>query len=228
MYVNQSKPAEFIILGFPGSLSLQYLCFLLLLITYLLTLLSNIVIIIITQIERNLHTPILSIGSIVGGFVTTFPHIVLISQLPFCGDHIINHFFCDTPPLLQLSCADTYLIDMLDFVCASLVILLSFLVTLISYFYILAAVLHIPSKNRRKTFSTCSSHLIVVFVYYSTVIFMYVRPKVSLAFTLNRVVAVFYTVVTPILNPLIYCLRNKEVKHCIKKQLGPLMNFYRR
>ncbi|XP_040191775.1 olfactory receptor 6B1-like, partial [Rana temporaria] len=303
MYVNQSKPAEFIILGFPGSLSLQYFCFLLLLITYLLTLMSNCVIIIITRIERNLHTPMyfylrnlsfleicyvsvivpkilttitphgryisfpgcitqlffffflgstecflfgvmaydrylaicqplhyttlmnnamcysLSIGSVIGGFVTTFPHIVLISQLPICGGNIINNFFCDTPPLLQLSCADTYLIDMLDFVCASLVILLSFLVTLISYFYILAAVLRIASKNRRKTFSTCSSHLIVVFIYYSTVIFMYVRPKVSLAFTLNRVVAVFYTVVTPIFNPLIYCLRNKEVKDCIKKQL---------
>ncbi|KAM5191673.1 olfactory receptor 6B1-like [Mantella aurantiaca] len=310
MYVNQSKLAEFIILGFPGSLSLQYFCFLLLLITYLLTLLSNFVIIIITWIERRLHTPMyfylrnlsfleicyvsvivpkilstitskgryisfpgciiqlffffflgstecflfgvmaydrylaicqplhyttlmnnvkcysLSIYSVIGGFVTTFPHIVLISQLPFCGSNVINHFFCDTPPLLQLSCADTYLIDMLDFLCASLVILLSFLVTLISYFYIFAKVLHIHISSRRKTFSTCCAHLIVVFIYYSTVIFMYVRPKVSFAFTLNRVVAIFYTVITPILNPIIYCLRNKDVKNSIKKQLATLKSCY--
>ncbi|XP_077317526.1 olfactory receptor 6B1-like [Lithobates pipiens] len=312
MNANQSKVDEFIILGFPGSLSLQCFFFLLLLITYLLTLTSNFVIIIITWIESSLHTPMyyylrnlsfleicyvsvivpkilttitphgryisfpsciiqmlfffflgstecflfgvmaydrylaickplrytilmdnnmcytFSIVSVIGGFATTFPNIVLISQLTFCGGHIINHFFCDTPPLLKLSCADTYLIDMLDFVCASLVSLFSFSVTLISYLYIFAKLLHIPINNRKKTFSTCSSHLIVVFIYYSTVIFMYVRPKVSLTFALNRVVAVFYTVITPILNPLIYCLRNKEVKHSIKKHLGTWKNNYMR
>nr|DBA22917.1 TPA: hypothetical protein GDO54_013905 [Pyxicephalus adspersus] len=289
---------------------MQFFCFLLLLIIYLLTLMSNFVIIITTWIERRLHTPMyfylrnlsfleicyvsvtvpkilttitshgryisfpgcimqlffffflgstecflfgviaydrylaicqplryttlmsytmccsLSICSVIGGFITTFPHIVLISQLPFCGSNIINHFFCDSPPLLQLSCADTYLIDMMDFLCASLVILLSFLVTLISYIYIFVKVLKIPTNSRRKTFSTCCAHLIVVFIYYSTVIFMYVRPKVSFAFTLNRVVAVFYTVITPLLNPIIYCLRNKEVKTSIKKRLGFLMNCY--
>lgn len=312
MYLNYSQLNEFIILGFPGSLSLQYFCFLLLLITYVLTLISNFVIIIITSVERRLHTPMyfylrnlsfleicyvsvtvpkilttissdgryifftgciiqmffffflgstecflfgimaydrylaichplryttlmnntmcygLSICSIIGGFVTTFPPIVLISQLPFCRSNIINHFFCDSPPLLQLSCADTYLIDMLDFFCASFVALSSFLVTLISYFYILAKVLRIPAKSRSKTISTCCAHLIVVFIYYSTVIFMYVRPKVSYAFTLNRVVAIFYTVITPILNPIIYCLRNKEVKNSIKKHLHNLKNFYLR
>ncbi|XP_018417193.1 PREDICTED: olfactory receptor 6B1-like [Nanorana parkeri] len=310
MYFNQSKLVEFIILGFPGSLSLQYVCFLLLLITYLLTLISNCVIIIITWTERRLHTPMyfylrnlsfleicyvsvivpkilttitsngryisfhgciiqmlfffflgstecclfgvmaydrylaichplryttlmnttmcysLSICSVIGGFLTTFPPILLISQLPFCGSNIINHFFCDSPPILQLSCADTYLIDKMDFLFASLVSLLSFSVTLISYFYIFVKVLHIPANSRRKTFSTCSSHLIVVFIYYSTVIFMYVRPKVSFTFTLNRVVAVFYTVITPILNPIIYCLRNEEVKNSIKKQLNTLKNCY--
>ncbi|KAG9468151.1 hypothetical protein GDO78_013651, partial [Eleutherodactylus coqui] len=162
----------------------------------------------------------LTIGSIMGGFVTTFPHIILISQLPFCKNNVVNHFFCDSPPLLQLACADTYLIDLIDFYSAALVILTSLLVTLLSYTHIIATVIAIPTQQgRSKAFSTCCTHLIVVSIYYGTVIFMYVRPKVSFSFTLNRVVAVFYTIITPILNPIIYCLRNKEVKESVRKRL---------
>ncbi|XP_073438931.1 olfactory receptor 2AP1-like [Dendrobates tinctorius] len=304
MFKNKSTFTEFIIVGFPGTSGFQYVFFFLLLITYLLTLLCNFLIMVITSTEKCLFTPMyfyirnlsflevcyvsvivpkvldtitihgrfisffgcisqlffffflsstecflfgvmaydrylaichplhytalmnsdkcrsLTIGSIIGGFVTTFPHIVLISQLPFCRSNEINHFFCDSPPLLQLACADTYLIDLLDFSCASLVILTSMLVTLLSYFHIIATIIVIPSKQgRSRAFSTCCTHLIVVSIYYGTVIFMYVKPKVTFSFTLNRVVAVFYTIITPILNPIIYCLRNKEVKESVRKRL---------
>ncbi|XP_075682891.1 olfactory receptor 2AP1-like [Rhinoderma darwinii] len=162
----------------------------------------------------------LTITAIIGGLVTTFPNIILISQLPFCRSNVINHFFCDSPPLLQLACADTYLIDLLDFSCASLVILTSFFVTLLSYFHIIATVITIPTEGRSKAFSTCCTHLIVVSIYYGTVTFMYVKPKVSFSSTLNRVVAIIYTIITPILNPIIYCLRNKEVRKSVRRRLN--------
>ncbi|KAM4707096.1 olfactory receptor 6B9-like [Discoglossus pictus] len=166
----------------------------------------------------------LIICSWLGGFVTTFPPVLLISQLKFCRSNIINHFFCDAPPLLKLSCANSLIIsvsNILGFISTSLVIITSFMMTSLSYIYIIVTVLKIPTaKARRKTFSTCGSHLIVVIVYYSTVTFMYVRPQLSFTFSLNRVLAVFYTVITPILNPIIYCLRNTEVKEAIKKSLS--------
>ncbi|XP_044137395.1 olfactory receptor 6B1-like [Bufo gargarizans] len=174
-----------------------------------------------TTLMENYKCRCLTISSIIGGFITTFPHIILIFQLPFCRSNVINHFFCDSPPLLQLACADTNLIDLLDFSCAALVILTSLLVTLLSYFHIIATIVTIPTQQgRSKAFSTCGTHLIVVSIYYGSVIFMYVRPKVSFAFTLNRVVAVFYTIITPILNPIIYCLRNKEVKESLRRRLN--------
>ncbi|XP_029435434.1 olfactory receptor 6N1-like [Rhinatrema bivittatum] len=156
-----------------------------------------------------------------GGFLSTFIPILLLSQLPFCGPNVINHFFCDAPPLLKLSCADTYLNDLLDFVCASAIIVTSFTLILISYIYIIITISKIPSvQGKKRAFSTCASHLIVVVIYYGTVTFMYVRPKVSFSFDLNKVVAVFYTVFTPILNPVIYCLRNKEVKKSLSQVLS--------
>ncbi|XP_077309897.1 olfactory receptor 6B9-like [Lithobates pipiens] len=303
MDINGSKLVEFRILGFPGPPSLQYIFFLLLLTTYLITLLSNSVIITITLRERRLHTPmyyylrtlsfleicyisvtvpkvlstitpharsisfygcmtqvllffsmlstecllfgimaydrylaickplhytrlmsptmcrVLSLCAFIGGFLTTSPQIVLLFRIPFCGSDI-NHFFCDAPPLLQLCCGDTSLINLMDFFNASFVILTSLTMTLVSYVYIITTILKIPTTTgRRRTFSTCFSHLIVIFIYYSTITFMYVRPRLSSSFSLNRVVGVFYTVITPILNPLIYCLRNKEMKEAIKNQL---------
>ncbi|XP_044137418.1 olfactory receptor 6-like [Bufo gargarizans] len=308
---NESLKMGFIIVGFPGSFCLQNLFFTLLLASYLLTIFSNIIIIIITRLEHCLQTPMyfylrcfaflevcyinvtvpkilstitfhgrfisftgcitqlffffflsstecfllgvmaldrylaicyplqypslmtislcrnLSKSSWIVGFATTFPPILLISQLPFCSN-IVNHFFCDAPPLLKISCVDTSLNDLLDFLCASLVIVTSFTVTLFCYVYIIVTVLKIPTtEGRKKAFSTCGSHLTVVLIYYSTVIFMYVRPKVGFTFTLNRVVSVFYVVVTPILNPIIYCLRNKEVKESVKKRLALVKLFYK-
>uniref|UniRef100_A0A8C5LWQ0 Olfactory receptor n=1 Tax=Leptobrachium leishanense TaxID=445787 RepID=A0A8C5LWQ0_9ANUR len=159
----------------------------------------------------------LTIGSWSVGIFGSLSPIYFLSKLSFCGENRINHFFCDIHPLLNHSCSnDTYLNDLLDFICSSIVIVTSFTVTLISYLYIILTVLKIPTtKGRTKAFSTCGSHLIVVLIYYGTVIFMYVRPKVGFTFSLNRVVAVFYTVITPILNPIIYCLRNKDT--CVIK-----------
>ncbi|XP_078497447.1 olfactory receptor 6B9-like [Lissotriton helveticus] len=160
----------------------------------------------------------LVIGSWVGGFVTTFAPIFLISRLDFCRSNVIDHFYCDAPPLLKLSCSSTTLNDLLDFICASAVIVSSFMITLVSYIHIISTVMKVPSsKGKRKAFSTCASHLAVVIIYYGSVTFMYVRPKVSYAFDLSKMLAVFYTVVTPLLNPVIYCFRNKDVKNALRK-----------
>ncbi|XP_069098188.1 olfactory receptor 6B1-like [Pleurodeles waltl] len=156
----------------------------------------------------------------IGGFITTFIPIFLISRLYFCGLNIINHFFCDAPPLLNLSCSTVALNNIINLICSSLVIVSSVLIILVSYIYIISAVLKVPStKGKRKAFSTCASHLTVVFIYYGTVSFMYVRPKASDAFDSSKIVAVFYTLVTPLLNPFIYCFRNNDVKKNLKNLL---------
>ncbi|XP_024079219.1 olfactory receptor 6X1-like [Terrapene carolina triunguis] len=160
----------------------------------------------------------LALGSWLGGFLTVFLQTILVCQLPFCGPNLINHFYCDVAPLLKLACADTRFIEQVVFAMAALVLLSSFSFTTISYVFIIWAVLRIPSNSgRQRAFSTCASHLTVVSILYGTVIFMYVRPKVDSSLELNKVVSVLNTVITPLLNPFIYTLRNKEVKEALKK-----------
>ncbi|XP_029435363.1 olfactory receptor 6M1-like [Rhinatrema bivittatum] len=155
-------------------------------------------------------------------FVAVFFLVILISQLPFCGTDV-NHFFCDIPPLLKLCCQDTQVVEKVVFLFACSIILSSFLVTIISYFFIVSTILKIPSnKGRRKAFSTCASHFTVVVILYGTVIFIYVRPSVASPLNINKVLGLFNTVVTPLLNPIIYCLRNKEVKEAVRKVLKKL------
>ncbi|XP_006039203.1 olfactory receptor 6X1-like [Alligator sinensis] len=162
----------------------------------------------------------LALGSWLGGFLTVFVQTILVCQLPFCGPNLINHFYCDVGPLLTLACADTRLIERIVFVVATLVLLSSFTFTLISYVFIISTILRIPStQGRQRAFSTCTSHLTVVSILYGTVIFMYVRPKVNSSLELNKVVSVLNTVITPLLNPFIYTLRNKDVKQALKKEL---------
>ncbi|XP_053304020.1 olfactory receptor 6M1-like [Spea bombifrons] len=156
------------------------------------------------------------------GFLSVFFLILLISRLTFCQPAIINHFFCDLPPLLRLSCQETFLEEIIVFFFACSIILTSFLLTVVSYVLIISTVSKIPStKGRQKAFSTCASHFTVVTILYGTVIFIYVRPNVSYPIDVNKFLGVFNTVVTPLLNPIIYCLRNKEVKDALRKVMNP-------
>ncbi|XP_003470850.1 olfactory receptor 1L6-like [Cavia porcellus] len=145
-------------------------------------------------------------------------HTILMGHLSFCGPNVIHHFFCDVQPLLTLSCSDTSVNELLAFMEGSFVIMSPFIFIVISYVYITCAVLRVPSGGGRyKVFSTCGSHLTVVALFYGTIISVYIRPSSTYSVTKNRVVTVIYTVVTPMLNPFIYSLRNKDMKHALRK-----------
>uniref|UniRef100_A0A8C3P8G8 Olfactory receptor n=1 Tax=Chrysemys picta bellii TaxID=8478 RepID=A0A8C3P8G8_CHRPI len=143
-----------------------------------------------------------------------------VFRLPFCGPNHINHYFCDIPPLLQLSTGDTHVADILVFLVSAVVVLSSFLLTLTSYTLIVSAICRIPSATGRyKAFSTCASHLTVVTIFYGTVIFMYIRPGSGQASDMDKVVSVFYAIIIPLLNPVIYTLRNRDFKRALGKAL---------
>ncbi|XP_072494325.1 olfactory receptor 5G29-like [Notamacropus eugenii] len=162
----------------------------------------------------------LVVGPYAMGLLSSLTHTVLTFHLPFCGQNVVNHFFCDISPLLSLACADTHLNKLILFIMAGAVGVFSGLIILISYIYILMAILRIRSaEGRSKGFSTCSSHLTTVSIMYGTLFFIYVRPSASFSLDLNKVVSVFYTAGIPMLNPLIYSLRNKEVKNALRKTL---------
>nr|QKE59421.1 olfactory receptor 6X1-like protein [Alligator sinensis] len=163
----------------------------------------------------------LAFGAWFGGFMAIFFQTILVFQLPFCDSNVINHFYCDIGPILKIACTDTHLIELLGFVAAVTVILSSLLFTVVSYIYIIATILAIPSSTgRRKAFSTCASHLTVVSILYGAVLFMYLRPNVHSSSGLNKVVSVLNTVLTPLLNPFIYTIRNKEVKEAFRNVLS--------
>ncbi|KAM9321180.1 uncharacterized protein PAF06_005741 [Gastrophryne carolinensis] len=151
-----------------------------------------------------------------GGLCTAVVHTSCTFVLSFCGPNIINHFYCDIPPLMELSCSDTYVSKTVIFSVVFCLGLLSVMVILASYFYILFTIMNIrPSEGRHRAFSTCSSHVLCVALFYGTVFFMYLRPASNYSVTQNKVVSVFYTMVIPMMNPIIYCLRNTEVKHAV-------------
>ncbi|XP_060111186.1 olfactory receptor 6C4-like [Heteronotia binoei] len=155
------------------------------------------------------------------GFVENTVLIVFVFQLTFCGHNEIEHFFCDYTPIIQLSCTDTYKAQLALTVLASVCTFPAFMFTIASYVCIIMTILKIPSKTgRKKAFSTCSSHLVVVSVFYGTIIIVYVLPKTEMLKELNKVFSVFYTVLTPLINPLIYSLRNKEVKMAWRRTLS--------
>ncbi|XP_078510217.1 olfactory receptor 5V1-like [Lissotriton helveticus] len=155
------------------------------------------------------------------GFLDTLPPTVLGSQLSFCGSNAINHFFCDITALMKISCSDTSRVELVIFIEGMFAGLIPFSVTIASYIYIISVILKIRSvEGRFKAFSTCASHLIVVTVFYSTVICMYVRPASALSLNQDQLLAVLYTAFIPLFNPLIYSLRNKDMKEALKKHLG--------
>ncbi|XP_043434908.1 olfactory receptor 6 [Prionailurus viverrinus] len=163
----------------------------------------------------------LTISSWVSGFTISMAKVYFISRVAFCGNNILNHFFCDVSPILKLACMDFSMAEMVDFVLAILILVFPLSATVLSYGFIVSTILHIPSATGQwKTFSTCASHLTVVVIFYTAVIFMYVRPRAIASFNSNKLISAIYAVFTPMLNPIIYCLRNKEVKDAIRKTMS--------
>nr|XP_033779096.1 olfactory receptor 6B1-like [Geotrypetes seraphini] len=160
---------------------------------------------------------LLAAGSWISGFTVTMIKITFISQLSFCGSNIINHFFCDISPVLNLACTDMSLAELVDFILALIILLTPLTATVLSYISIVVAILKIPTTTgRKKAFSTCASHLTVVTIFYSATLYIYARPKKINAFDINKLISALYAVVTPIINPIIYCLRNNEVKDILR------------
>ncbi|KAH0626639.1 hypothetical protein JD844_001729 [Phrynosoma platyrhinos] len=163
----------------------------------------------------------LGLLSWVCGFSVSFVKVIFISRLTFCSPGVINHFFCDISPVLNLSCTDMSMAEMVDFILALVILLGPLSVTIMSYLFIITSIFRIPTaQGKKRAFSTCASHLIVVIIFFSSTVFMYARPRKIHPFNLNKIVSIFYAVVTPALNPLIYCLRNKEVKEALKRNIG--------
>ncbi|XP_030066274.1 olfactory receptor 1F1-like [Microcaecilia unicolor] len=161
---------------------------------------------------------ILVIVSWTVSFLNPLPHFTLISQSSFCSTNEINHFFCDMTALMSLSCSGTYVIETITYIEGPLLVFTPLILTIISYVYIISAILKIQSaKGRQKTFSTCSSHLTVVLLFYVTSFGVYMRPKSAYSMDLNKLLTVVYITVIPLLNPLIYSLRNKELKETLLK-----------
>ncbi|XP_052021755.1 olfactory receptor 12-like [Apodemus sylvaticus] len=160
-------------------------------------------------------------GSYVCGCINSMIQTGFTFSLRFCGENRVDHFFCDVPALIKISCVDTFVNEIVLFILSALIVISTITIILISYAYILSTVLKIPSTHgRSKTFSTCGSHIAVVSLFYGTVFFMYAQPGSISSPEKSKIVAVFYTLITSLLNPLIYSLRNRDVKDAAKKILG--------
>ncbi|KAB0370667.1 olfactory receptor 5P1-like [Muntiacus reevesi] len=156
--------------------------------------------------------------SYLGGCVNACTFASCLLTLSFCGPTQVDHFFCDFSPLLKLSCSDVSTIEIIPSISSGSIIVVTVSVITLSYICILNTILKMHStEGRHKAFSTCTSHLTAVTLYYGTITFIYVMPKSSYSTDQNRVVSVFYTVVIPMLNPLIYSLRNRDVKEALRK-----------
>ncbi|XP_030042424.1 olfactory receptor 1009-like [Microcaecilia unicolor] len=301
-YTNRTRVTEFVFLGLVNTPSLNVLIFLVFAVIYLITLTSNVTIIVLVKLDSRLHSPMyfflcylalieiwyttatipkmlanslqerktisfvgcfmqmfffVSLGStecallavmaydryaaicnplhysvimnsrmclqlaVVSGsvgFTNGLVHTVLTSRLPFCKSTTINHFVCDIPPLLKLSCSDTFINELLAFLVGGSVIMGSFVLTLISYAYIITTILKIrTAEGRRKAFSTCTSHLTVVSLFFGTVTYTYIRPTSNYSLDQDRVIFIIYSTVTPLANPFIYSFRNKELQGAFQK-----------
>ncbi|KAM5319630.1 olfactory receptor 5P1-like isoform 1-T1 [Glossophaga mutica] len=167
------------------------------------------------------RTYILLVGmSYLGGCVNAWTFTGCLLSLSFCGPNQVDHFFCDFSPLLKISCSDISIIEIIPSVSSGSIIVVTVFVISVSYICILITILKMHSaEGRHKAFSTCTSHLTAVTLYYGTITFIYVMPKSSYSTDQNKVVSVFYTVVIPMLNPFIYSLRNRDVKEALRKAI---------
>ncbi|XP_001379902.1 olfactory receptor 6T1-like [Monodelphis domestica] len=305
---NWTQVTEFLLMGFPGNWGLQLLLFFGLLITYVVTVMGNLIIIVLSWSDHRLQTqmyfflrnlsllelvlvsvvvpkilisiltgdytisftgcimqsyfyfllgttdffllavmsldrylaichplhyetlmnrPIcvrLVITSWIAGFLWVLCPTILMARLPFCGPNVIDHFFCDSWPLMRLSCGSTQLLELVAFILSTAVLLSSLALTSVSYTCILATVLRTPTATeRKKAFSTCASHLTMVVIVYGSSIFVYIRTSETQSRLLNKGVSALGCIVTPLLNPFIFSLRNDKVKQA----LGDALRWHR-
>uniref|UniRef100_A0A8C5QMK2 Olfactory receptor n=1 Tax=Leptobrachium leishanense TaxID=445787 RepID=A0A8C5QMK2_9ANUR len=160
---------------------------------------------------------VLVIAAWISGLCNSLVHTTLTFHLPFCGSHQLNHYFCDIPPLLEISCMKTYVNELVLFIVGGIAVGFSpFIFIFVSYSLIISTIFRMPSViGKKKAFSTCGSHLTVVLLFYGTAIFTYIRPSSTYSLKRDNIVSVLYSVVTPLLNPIIYSLRNKEIKRAV-------------
>ncbi|XP_075782193.1 olfactory receptor 5AR1-like [Pelodiscus sinensis] len=164
-------------------------------------------------------------GAFVVGLVDATTNTYYTFRLSFCHSNILNHFYCDIPPLLALSCSDTSINETVIFAFSCIVLVSSVVTIILSYVCIIPTILRIRSaEGRLKAFSTCTCHLTAVAMFHGTLLFMYFRPTSSYSLGTDKITSVFYTVVIPMLNPLIYSLRNREVKDALRKVMNKLLS----
>ncbi|XP_045320559.1 olfactory receptor 6C4-like [Leopardus geoffroyi] len=299
---------EFILLGFTNQPEVQVVIFIFLLLTYVISVLGNLTIIILTQVHPHLQTPMyfflrnfsfleISFTSIfiprfltsvttgnkvisfagcfvqyffaiflgatefyllasmsydryvaickplhyltimsnrvciqlvfcswLGGLLAILPPITLMSQVDFCASNVLNHYYCDYGPLLELACSDTSLLEQMVIFVAVVTLVVTLVLVTFSYTYIIKTILRIPSAQQRtKAFSTCSSHMIVISLSYGSCMFMYINPSAKEEGAFNKGIAVLITSITPLLNPFIYTLRNQQVKQAFKDTIKKIM-----
>ncbi|XP_059537136.1 olfactory receptor 6C2-like [Myotis daubentonii] len=156
----------------------------------------------------------------VAALITILPPISLGLGLEFCDSNVIDHFLCDASPILKISCSDTWLIEQMVIMCAVLTFIMTLICVVLSYIYIIRTILRFPSaQQRKKAFSTCSSHMIVVSITYGSCIFIYVKPSAKDEVAINKAVFLLITSISPMLNPFIYTLRNKQVKQAFRDSI---------
>ncbi|XP_003797385.3 olfactory receptor 11G2-like [Otolemur garnettii] len=166
---------------------------------------------------RQLCTGLIIFGWLCG-FIVSLILVVLISKLPYCGPNVINHFLCDPVPLMMLSCSEDITTQLIYSTVNHIFIIGSFLFILCSYALVILAVVQMTSKaGKRKAFSTCASHLAVVTLFYGSILVMYVSPRSGHPVKMQKIITLFYSVITPLCNPLIYSLRNKDMKDALVK-----------
>ncbi|XP_032138351.1 olfactory receptor 9Q1 [Sapajus apella] len=208
--------AQFFLFTFFGSID----CYLLALMAYDCYLAVCQPLLYVTNMTQQARLSLVA-GAYVAGLFSALVRTVSAFTLSFCGANEIDFIFCDLPPLLKLACGDSYTQEVVIVVFAIFVISASMVVILVSYLFIIVAIMRIPSAgSQAKTFSTCTSHLTAVSLFFGTLIFLYLRGNLGQSSEKNQVVSVLYTEVIPMLNPLIYSLRNKEVKEALRKFLN--------
>ncbi|XP_049636710.1 olfactory receptor 1019-like [Suncus etruscus] len=154
------------------------------------------------------------------GLLDSAIHTSLAFRLSFCKSNIINHFFCDIPPLLALATSDTFINEIMLFILGTIIFISSIFTVFLSYIFIIATIIRMKSaEGRRKAFSTCASHLCTVAIFHGTILYMYFRPSSSYTMDTDKITSLIYTAIIPMLNPLIYSLRNKDVKGALKKTI---------
>nr|XP_060490131.1 olfactory receptor 1J4-like [Panthera onca] len=225
---NQTTVTEFLLLGLSGQSKQEEILFGLFLWMYLVTIIGNILIILAISCDSHLHTPICILLVVVSWVITNLHallHTLLMVRLTFSFNNTVHHFFCDPYAVLKLSCSDTFINELMVFTVGGLIFLTPFTCIIISYVYILSNVLKLPSAHGiRKSLSTCGSHLTVVSLFYGAILGVYMRPSSSYSVQ-DMVATVIFTVVTPLVNPFIYSLRNRDMKGALRKLISNSRKF---